>query len=96
MDVMLQMDLWFSTDLPSPDLYDRITNLKKILFDIFADHTGSLSKLDYTSMVSELFVAWFWGQVKCVAADNVAVVTTKLLHTVTGEEEDSDAERGRQ
>ena len=48
------MNLWFETGTASPDTYNRIGNLKKILFDIFADHTGSLSKLEYVSMVSRI------------------------------------------
>ena len=66
--VCFQMNLWFDTGNPSPGTYDRITNLKKILFDIFADHTGSLSKLEYVSMVSmELWIFWLaWINLACM------------------------------
>ena len=65
--VCFQMNLWFDTGNPSPGTYDRITNLKKILFDIFADHTGSLSKLEYVSMVSmEQRIFWLaWINSAC-------------------------------
>ncbi|KAL8590470.1 hypothetical protein ACOMHN_011683 [Nucella lapillus] len=46
-----RMDLWFDTASSGPDTYDRVTHLKKILFDIFTDQTGSMFKLDYTSML---------------------------------------------
>ncbi|XP_076440661.1 sperm flagellar protein 2-like isoform X2 [Babylonia areolata] len=46
-----RMDLWFDVGPTDPDSYDRMTHLKKILFDIFADHMGSANKLNYTSML---------------------------------------------
>ncbi|XP_076462790.1 sperm flagellar protein 2-like isoform X2 [Babylonia areolata] len=44
-------DLWFDTLSPYDNTFDRLTSLKRILFDIFADHSGSLSKLDYRNML---------------------------------------------
>ncbi|XP_070194777.1 sperm flagellar protein 2-like isoform X3 [Littorina saxatilis] len=46
-----RMDLWFKTGDNSSDSYDRKTSLKKILFDIFADHREFPSKLNYLSML---------------------------------------------
>ncbi|KAL8583785.1 hypothetical protein ACOMHN_036420 [Nucella lapillus] len=44
-------DMWFDTMSPYHDSFDRLTSVKKIVFDIFADHSGSLSKLDYRHML---------------------------------------------
>jgi len=46
-----RMNLWFDIDANSEG-FNRTTNLKKILFDIFADHNdAALSKLDYLAML---------------------------------------------
>ncbi|XP_072242958.1 sperm flagellar protein 2-like [Leuresthes tenuis] len=55
----LQMQLWFSSEMvktvpedPSEPLpYDRLTNLRKFFFQLFADHTFSPPRLDYVSML---------------------------------------------
>lgn len=51
-------ELWFKMDRPvtpddpsAPYAYNRMENLKKALFDIFANHTGTPSKLFYKDML---------------------------------------------
>ncbi|XP_013409132.1 sperm flagellar protein 2 isoform X2 [Lingula anatina] len=53
------VNLWFTQEPPpitpadpaAPKAYDRVGNLKKVLFDIFADHTMEPPQLDYVSML---------------------------------------------
>ncbi|KAK5932266.1 hypothetical protein CgunFtcFv8_003985 [Champsocephalus gunnari] len=55
----LQTELWFSSEsvLPVPEdpseplPYDRLANLRKFFFQLFADHSFSPSRLDYLSML---------------------------------------------
>ncbi|XP_075324973.1 sperm flagellar protein 2-like [Odontesthes bonariensis] len=55
----LQIQLWFSSEMgktvpedPSEPLpYDRLANLRKFFFQLFADHTFSPPRLDYVSML---------------------------------------------
>ncbi|XP_072242949.1 sperm flagellar protein 2-like [Leuresthes tenuis] len=55
----LQIQLWFSSEMvktvpedPSEPLpYDRLANLHKFFFQLFADHTFSPPRLDYVSML---------------------------------------------
>ncbi|XP_032371507.1 sperm flagellar protein 2 isoform X2 [Etheostoma spectabile] len=55
----LQTELWFSTESvqpvpedPSEPLpYDRLANLRKFFFQLFADHSFSPPRLDYVSML---------------------------------------------
>ncbi|XP_075324953.1 sperm flagellar protein 2-like [Odontesthes bonariensis] len=55
----LQVQLWFSSEIvktvpedPSEPLpYDRLANLRKFFFQLFADHTSSPPRLDYVSML---------------------------------------------
>nr|XP_023692350.1 sperm flagellar protein 2 [Paramormyrops kingsleyae] len=55
----LQTELWFPSErrLPSPDdpseplPYDRLANLKKFFFTLFADHTLSPPRLDYEAVL---------------------------------------------
>lgn len=50
--LLLQMDLWFGGQTAAETDFDRMANLKAHLFDMFADHTGKPSQLDYVSLVS--------------------------------------------
>ncbi|XP_033973576.1 sperm flagellar protein 2 [Trematomus bernacchii] len=55
----LQTELWFSSEsvLPVPEdpseplPYDRLANLRKFFFQLFADHSFSPSRLDYLTML---------------------------------------------
>ncbi|XP_060763070.1 sperm flagellar protein 2-like [Neoarius graeffei] len=55
----LQVELWFPTqrELPVPDgspepqLYDRLTNLRKFFFTLFSDSAHSLPVCDYMNML---------------------------------------------
>ncbi|XP_069563848.1 sperm flagellar protein 2 [Brachyistius frenatus] len=55
----LQTELWFSSEsvLPVPEdpteplPYDRLANLRKFFFQLFADHSTSPPQLDYVSML---------------------------------------------
>ncbi|KAK5870948.1 hypothetical protein PBY51_003853 [Eleginops maclovinus] len=55
----LQTELWFSSESvllvpedPSESLpYDRLANLRKFFFQLFADHSFSLPRLDYFTML---------------------------------------------
>lgn len=55
----LKTELWFSTesvqtipeDPSEPVPYDRLANLHKFFFQLFADHSFSPSRLDYVSML---------------------------------------------
>ncbi|PVD23583.1 hypothetical protein C0Q70_16855 [Pomacea canaliculata] len=46
-----RMDLWFDCGSINEEEYNRIYNLKKLLFDIFADHSAAPFKMDYISML---------------------------------------------
>lgn len=46
-----RMNLWFDTGSASPDSYDRVSNLKKILFDVFIDGAHPSQRLEYLSML---------------------------------------------
>lgn len=53
-----KMQLW----LKKPDFvetFDRVTEIHNLLFEMFADHTGSLSLLNYMSFVSCLMQLQF-------------------------------------
>ncbi|XP_019954652.1 sperm flagellar protein 2 isoform X2 [Paralichthys olivaceus] len=59
MEQYLQTELWFSGDSvkPAPEdpaeplPYDRLANLRKFFFQLFADHSSSPPRLDYVSML---------------------------------------------
>lgn len=54
------MDLWFDCGSINEEEYNRIYNLKKLLFDIFADHSAAPFKMDYISMVGGLHNVKHW------------------------------------
>ena len=64
--MFLQIELWFSVDrMPTPDdpsqpyQYNRMENLKRVLFDFFANHEETPSKLYYKEMVKDSFCTYF-------------------------------------
>ncbi|CAG5136743.1 unnamed protein product, partial [Candidula unifasciata] len=49
--------LWFSKKPHIEESYDRPTNLKKLLFEVFADHSGLIPLLDYVDFLMYFSVA---------------------------------------
>ncbi|BFZ00141.1 hypothetical protein BsWGS_03180 [Bradybaena similaris] len=43
--------LWFNREPREEGLYDHTANLKKLLFEVFADHSGPISLLDYVDFL---------------------------------------------
>ncbi|KAK6179274.1 hypothetical protein SNE40_011674 [Patella caerulea] len=45
------MNLWFATESKADGKFDRLDNLKKVLFDIYGNLTTNPARLDYVSML---------------------------------------------
>ena len=51
----LQMELWFNADTFTPvECREHVGHMKERLFDLFADRSGDIDRLHYTTMVCRL------------------------------------------
>lgn len=57
--IVAQIPLWFSEEPSDEQAFNRMAYLKKLFFDIFANHAADPPELDYVDMVQVWEILFF-------------------------------------